>query len=82
MSTTVEATYDGQVFRPTSLVPLEPNTTVRLTIESLARDTPGSIPLNYPEADFYIPVAHNWVDALYEVDRALADYGGQTHAHR
>jgi hypothetical protein len=33
MSTTIEATFDGAVFRPTSHVSLTPNTTVLLTIE-------------------------------------------------
>ncbi|HEY3393699.1 MAG TPA: antitoxin family protein [Lacipirellulaceae bacterium] len=36
MSTTIEATYDGSVFRPTQPVFLTPNTTVRLTVETLA----------------------------------------------
>jgi len=82
MSTTIEATYDGQVFRPTSLVPLAPNTTVRLTIETLARETAEPVAQGFPEADFYTPVEYNWEDSHYEVDRALANYGGQTNAHR
>lgn len=36
MSTTIEATYDGSVFRPTRPVPLPPNTAVRLTVEPVA----------------------------------------------
>jgi len=35
MSTTIEATFDGNVFRPTGPVPLSPNTPVRLTVETL-----------------------------------------------
>jgi hypothetical protein len=35
MATTIEATFDGRVFRPTGPVALEPNTTVRLTVEPL-----------------------------------------------
>jgi len=35
MSTKIEATFDGQVFRPVGTVPLPPNTTVRLTVEPL-----------------------------------------------
>jgi hypothetical protein len=35
MSTTVEATFDGSVFRPSIPVALSPNTQVRLTIEPL-----------------------------------------------
>ena len=34
MSTVIEATFDGEVFRPTQPVHLEPNTPVRLTVES------------------------------------------------
>jgi hypothetical protein len=33
--TTIEATFDGTVFRPTQAVSLPPNTQVRLTIEPL-----------------------------------------------
>jgi predicted DNA-binding antitoxin AbrB/MazE fold protein len=33
MSQTLEATYDGDVFRPDHPVELEPNTRVRITIE-------------------------------------------------
>jgi hypothetical protein len=35
MSTTIDATFDGNVFRPTCPVPLSPNTPVRLTVETL-----------------------------------------------
>jgi len=35
MATTIEATFDGQVFRPAGPISLPPNTTVRLTIEPL-----------------------------------------------
>jgi len=35
MTTTIEATFDGNVFRPTQSVPLLPNTVVRLTVETL-----------------------------------------------
>lgn len=36
MSTTIEATYDGNVFRPAGPVSLPPNTLVRLTFEAAA----------------------------------------------
>jgi hypothetical protein len=39
MSTTIEATYDGNVFRPTGPVSLSPNTPVRLTVETLPPPT-------------------------------------------
>ena len=35
MTTTIEATFDGSVFRPTEPVSLAPNTPVRLTVEPL-----------------------------------------------
>lgn len=35
MSTTIDATFDGDVFRPTGPVPLSPNTQVRLTVETM-----------------------------------------------
>jgi predicted DNA-binding antitoxin AbrB/MazE fold protein len=41
MATTIEATFDGQVFRPAQPVALPPNTTVRITIETLP-DKPAS----------------------------------------
>jgi len=33
--TVIDATYDGKVFRPCKPVSLEPNTVVRLTVETL-----------------------------------------------
>jgi hypothetical protein len=33
MTTTIEATYDGTVFRPSKPIALEPNTPVLLTVE-------------------------------------------------
>jgi hypothetical protein len=39
MTKTIEATFDGIVFRPTEPVILEPNTTVRLTVETLPVQT-------------------------------------------
>lgn len=41
MAKTIEATYDGQVFRPLGAISLPPNTTVRLTVEPLP-DRPAS----------------------------------------
>ena len=41
MATTIEATFDGQVFRPVGAISLPPNTTVRLTGEPVA-DKPAS----------------------------------------
>jgi hypothetical protein len=80
MSTTIQATFDGQVFRPTEPVFLEPDTPVRLTIDA-AFSNAEAVP-DYPEADFYEPVVHNWSDSLYVVDDALRTYYGQTNADR
>ncbi len=80
MSTTIEATYDGQVFRPVGPVLLEPNTSVRLTIEALVPETGGPAAEDYPVADFYKPVEYNWTDTAAEVDQALVSFSGQTHA--
>lgn len=40
MTQSLRATFDGQVLRPEEPVALEPNTRVRITIESL--DAPGA----------------------------------------
>ncbi|MBN2578500.1 MAG: antitoxin family protein [Pirellulales bacterium] len=34
MNTTIDAMYDGEVFRPEAPLDLQPNTRVRLTVES------------------------------------------------
>jgi hypothetical protein len=44
MSTTIDATFDGDVFRPVGPVPLSPNTPVRLTVET--------VPVSRPPASF------------------------------
>ena len=41
MDPTIEATFDGQVFRPKHPIPLAPNTSVRLTVETID-DQPSS----------------------------------------
>jgi hypothetical protein len=35
MTTTIEATFDGTVFRPSKPISLEPNTPVLLTVETI-----------------------------------------------
>jgi hypothetical protein len=44
VSTTIDATFDGSVFRPSKPVELPPNTPVRLTVEAVQTkpDTPAS----------------------------------------
>ena len=46
MSTVIEATFDGEVFRPSQPVPLEPNTPVRLAVET-ASPTPAPAPCSF-----------------------------------
>lgn len=42
MTTTIEAMFDGEVFRPRQPVALEPNTAVKLTVEtSTSSNSPG-----------------------------------------
>ena len=38
MTTSIEATFDGSVFRPSTPVMLSPNTQVRLTVETLTAE--------------------------------------------
>jgi hypothetical protein len=39
MATTIEATFDGTVFRPSKPFALKPNTAVLLTVEAIASKT-------------------------------------------
>jgi predicted DNA-binding antitoxin AbrB/MazE fold protein len=39
VTTVIDATFDGEVFRPSQPVQLEPNTQVRLTVESSSSET-------------------------------------------
>ena len=47
MSSIIDATFDGDVFRPTGPVPLSPNTPVRLTVEPLP--APAAAPTSFLE---------------------------------
>jgi hypothetical protein len=69
MSTTIDATFDGQVFRPAGPVRLKPNTSVRLTIEALRPGAGEPVAEDYPEADFYTPVQYSWTESAYEVEQ-------------
>lgn len=42
MTTTLYATFDGEVLRPEHPVPLAPNTRVRITVETEQEDEPGT----------------------------------------
>jgi hypothetical protein len=49
MSTTINATFDGSVFRPAEPVQLEPNSVVRLTVEKIL---PGKTGQPYSSLDY------------------------------
>ena len=51
MSQTLDATFDGNVFRPDGPIQLEPNTRVRLTIEPA--------PTSAPESESFLRVARS-----------------------
>lgn len=44
MDTTIEATFDGQVFRPARPVSLPPNTVVRLTVDPVSEEPASGQP--------------------------------------
>jgi hypothetical protein len=50
MTTVIEATFDGAVFRPAEPVALKPNTSVRLTVEPLAPPQEPTSVLDVAEA--------------------------------
>ena len=52
MSQTLDATFDGEVFRPDGPIQLEPNTRVRLTIEPVPTSAP-------PESESFLRVARS-----------------------
>lgn len=43
MTKTIDAVYDGKVFRPREPILLEPNTEVRITIETESPSDPGEL---------------------------------------
>ena len=45
MNTTIEATFDGNVFRPSKPLALAANTMVRLTVEPIVKPRPASLTL-------------------------------------
>jgi len=44
MTRTIDALFDGQVFRPLEPLPLEPNTRMRITIEIKLHDDDEAMP--------------------------------------
>jgi hypothetical protein len=76
MTTSIEATFDGNVFRPTTPVALSPNTPVRLTIETLPSPTARSGSFLRTASDLKIEGPPDWAsrfdDYLYGGEDAPA----------
>jgi hypothetical protein len=49
MSQTVDATYDGESFRPDQVLPIAPNTRVRITVDVLSKEAEQKEPLSFLE---------------------------------
>lgn len=83
MTTIVEATFDGEVFRPTQPVPLEPNTSVKLTVETTTPPHPNeetnrkSAPYSFFEVASSLKIEDGPPDWSANVDKYL--YGEQLH---
>ena len=72
MTTSIEATFDGSVFRTATPVALSPNTPVRLTIETLPSTTAPSGSFLRTARDLKIEGPPDWAsrfdDYLYGED--------------
>jgi len=84
MATTIHATFDGEVFRPTQPVALEPNTAVKLTVETAtppAPHQPSDVKTGKPYAFFDVARSLNITDGPPDwsanIDKYL--YGEQLH---
>jgi hypothetical protein len=84
MTTTIEATFDGEVFRPNQPVALEANTAVTLTVETAttpkpteeAKVTKGT-PYSFFDVARSIKITDGPPDWSANVDKYL--YGEQLH---
>lgn len=84
MSTTIEATFDGEVFRPSQPVALEPNTPVKLIVEtasapSMAGETTQKTgqPYSFFDMARSIAIDDGPPDWSANIDKYL--YGEQLH---
>ncbi len=66
MSTTIEATFDGNVFRLTGPVPLSPNTPVRLIVETLPEEPRSSTSLLRTARELHLQGPPDWANNLDE----------------
>lgn len=84
MPTPIDATFDGEVFRPTQPVALEPNTPVKLTVEAAAPLTPtdesgkkAGKPYSFFDVARSIRIEDGPPDWSANIDKYL--YGEQLH---
>lgn len=75
MTKTIEAVFDGKVFRPKDALTLEPNTRVRITIEPVEPTTKGAISFLDTAISLNLDGPPDWA---VNIDTYL--YGGE-HQH-
>ncbi len=75
MTRTIEAVFDGKVFRPKDALTLEPNTRVRITIEPVEPTTKGAISFLDTAISLNLDGPADWA---VNIDTYL--YGGE-HQH-
>jgi len=75
MIKTIEAVFDGKVFRPKDALTLEPNTRVRITIEPVEPTTKGAISFLDTAISLNLDGPPDWA---VNIDTYL--YGGE-HQH-
>ena len=77
MSTTIEANFDGSVFRPTEPVALSPNTPVRLTVETLPAVTVQPTSFLQTARALELQGPPNWASNLDDFLYGTESVGGQ-----
>jgi predicted DNA-binding antitoxin AbrB/MazE fold protein len=75
MIKTIEAVFDGKVFRPKDALTLEPNTRVRITIEPVEPTTKGAVSFLDTAISLKLDGPRDWA---VNIDTYL--YGGE-HQH-
>ena len=75
MSKTIEAIFDGKVFRPKDTLTLEPNTRVRITVEPVEPTTKGAVSFLDTALSLKLDGPRDWA---VNIDTYL--YGGE-HQH-
>lgn len=66
MSTTIEATFDGSVFRPAGPVSLSPNTPVRLIVETLPEEARPTTSFLRTARELHLQGPPDWASHLDE----------------